>query len=116
MKQTFFIPYPISANKMTEGGRGGQRHRSKRYDNFLKEVASEVGRQKVKAVSGLFTIAITLYKRRPNMDLDNVIKPTLDALQECGIIRNDTDCVDVRAVWDANVPAPYAMIILEALS
>lgn len=116
MKQTFFIPYPISANRMTTGGRQGQRHRSKRYEDFLREVASEVGIQKVKTVSGLFTITIALYKRRSNMDLDNVIKPTLDALQECGIIRNDTDCVDVRAVWHDQIPAPYAMITLEALS
>ena len=52
-----------------------------------------------KTIYGPFAALIELKRPAPNADLDNRIKAALDWAQHVGLVINDHNCVDVRAIW-----------------
>lgn len=53
------------------------------------------------SIVGPFEVHLTFSseKRRRNSDIDNRIKPVLDALQRFGVIENDSLAEKVTATW-----------------
>lgn len=76
------------------------RRKTERYKTWRQAVAQDL-REFTGAIDGPFicTITVDRSKRRSNADIDNRIKGTLDALQECGVITNDSHCESVTARW-----------------
>jgi crossover junction endodeoxyribonuclease RusA len=59
-----------------------------------------------------FTASVCL--RRPNkrVDIDNRIKPVLDALQHYGVISDDKLCERITAQWDHGIKAGCVVLIM----
>lgn len=89
---TLYVPFPPSANRMWRVGRG-QSYLSKEYKEFIKEVRLEwlARNREGWRTSGRFTVSIKLFPpNRRRYDVDNRIKPTLDALTRAGVWDDDS--------------------------
>ncbi len=83
------LPWPNSANTHWRHARGNT-YISSRGRMFRQKVAEYVSEHNVVAPKGLITVEIYLWpdsKRR--IDIDNRIKPLLDALEHAGVIEDD---------------------------
>lgn len=90
MSATCTLPIPPSANHIWKMSRGKQ-YRSEEYVNWI-EAAQWLLHRDLKKVDGIVRVTITIYggKGFPvNRDLDNCIKPAVDALRKSGVIRDD---------------------------
>jgi crossover junction endodeoxyribonuclease RusA len=67
-----------------------------------------------KPVSTPFCISICLKRPNKRQDLDNRIKPILDALQFYGIIKNDNLCERVTATWDHGMREECVVLVMPA--
>jgi Holliday junction resolvase RusA-like endonuclease len=79
------------------GGGGGRPrvYRDPRYTRWLRDAGNQWLTQRPKGfvtIEGPFEVIIQLGKLRINADADNRIKPTLDALQQMGVVANDKFC------------------------
>jgi Holliday junction resolvase RusA-like endonuclease len=107
---TLELPYPPTANTIWRTGknRAGRSwtYLNPKYVAWKKEAdamfvqqnrAGTVGQSLI----GPFEVHLTFStkKRRSNSDIDNRIKPCLDALQRFGVIENDSLAEKVTAVW-----------------
>lgn len=85
------LPLPPSANRIWRVGQNGAVHKAAAYRGWLKQVGWECLIAKATGrVPGLYALRV----RVPPMlkDLDNVAKPTGDALQRSGVVANDKHC------------------------
>lgn len=48
-------------------------------------------------IEGYFRVDIDVFYPSMRQDLDNVLKGFLDCLQECKVIKNDNQCVEIHA-------------------
>jgi Holliday junction resolvase RusA-like endonuclease len=96
---TILLPLPPTANKLwvpvrTAGG--AKMVKRKSYEDWSAMAKREVAQQRAgAAISGAFHAAILLPDDGP-FDLDNMVKPLLDACQRGGAISNDKLC---RRLW-----------------
>lgn len=67
----------------------------KNYMEWKKKFAALAKKQSSGRINRTFLIDIKIRKKTGKMrsDIDNVAGSVLDALQDCGIIENDRDCV-----------------------
>lgn len=101
MTQTFTITPPPSANKLWRYT-GGRPLKSREYRQWMKVAQMEILLQRnagTPALSGPVEVLISMKRMRKNADLDNRIKPTLDALESGGAIVNDKQIVKLSAEW-----------------
>lgn len=97
---SIILPYPPSVNKAFRNLAGGGRARSKNYNAWRKEAQLEIVRQRPGKLQGPYKLTIEAGKPdNRKRDLDNLIKPCSDILVLAGIIRDDSDCVEVVARW-----------------
>lgn len=93
------LPFPISLNNAFSQTRTGRRFKSARYARWQSQASVLIRAARIPPLVGPVTIAITVtppdLRRR---DIDNLIKPILDALVNAAVLRND-DARSVRAVW-----------------
>lgn len=89
---------PPSANDMHGYGRG-RVYRSKAYSKWLSDAGLFVNRQRPEGIVGPYKLTIQAARRNNQADIDNLIKPTSDLLQEAGVIANDCYCEFVSARW-----------------
>lgn len=95
------LPVPPSTNNLYVNGRGGRRFKSPRYKAWLKECALHFRTlkyyhcfdKKDKAKRCIILDVPINYQR----DLDNVIKPTLDALKQSAMIPDDRWVNEIHA-------------------
>lgn len=88
---TFNLPWPPSANHMFVNA-GKRRFRGKQYVAFVGMVANIVEREKIVSM-GSKRLAIAIWLHAPNrrkVDIDNRVKPVLDALQRAGVYDDDS--------------------------
>ena len=85
MELVFDLPVPPSANRV-HTLRGNRPYRSKEYRTWLKSLPLQF--QPVLPAKTPIEVWIEANISR-NRDLDNVVKPTLDGLQQYGIIPDD---------------------------
>lgn len=96
----FRIPFPPSANAIWRNARG-RTYLSQAYKTFLEEVAAAWRSNTIEKweTDARYTVTIQLYApTRRKYDVDNRIKPTLDALTKAGAWLDDEQVDDVRAV------------------
>lgn len=96
------FPFPPSVNSMWRSVQG-RVLLSKKYREWV-DVAEarfyEQGAHRLPKISGPFEASIVLdAKRRRTSDVDNRIKPLLDALQRFGLVANDRHCDRLTISW-----------------
>ena len=94
------LPWPPSNNHYYTVARG-RKILSKRGRAYKKECAIEIMRQLLgkRGVASTTRYCVTIYARPPDKrkrDLDNLIKPILDALVEGKVIYDDSQIDDLR--------------------
>lgn len=95
----FHIPYPPSANRLWRRS-GHVVHRSAHYVAWLLDAGPIALSQKPKPVVGPYKL--TIQARRPDKrrrDIDNLLKPVGDLLQEIGLVADDCHCEMISARW-----------------
>lgn len=117
----FRIPFPPSANAIWRNARG-RTYLSQEYKTFLEEVAAAWRSEPIEGweTNARYTVTIQLFPAtRRKYDVDNRIKPTLDALTKAGAWLDDEQVDDVRAVkmfphddkvWEGG----FAFVIIES--
>ena len=94
------LPIPPTANNLFRNVPGKGRVKTGRYRQWLKTAAVEVMIQrKGERIEGPASVTIALKRPRANADLDNRIKPILDALQHGGALANDKQVSFLSACW-----------------
>jgi Holliday junction resolvase RusA-like endonuclease len=84
---SLILPCPQSVNMNTMPDGKGGRYLTQEHRTFRQEVAFAVHQAKIEKLYGVLDVAIWVHA--PRVDIDNVVKPTLDALQRAGAIEND---------------------------
>ena len=97
------LPMPPSANKIWRRV-GNRTLKSSEYRRWCGTAAQHVrAARRGETYNEPVVVHIRLKRLRRNSDLDNRIKPILDALQEGGLLTDDNLVVDLRAAWDCTV-------------
>jgi len=93
------IPMPPSMNNLWINLKGGGRARSEGYKAWVVEACWAIKLAAPCKFAG--SVRIDMRFERTNMvsDLDNRIKPILDALQKMEVVENDRQVIDLRARW-----------------
>lgn len=94
---TLTIPRPPSLNGIY-ANRSGGRLKTSEYKKWREVAAWEIKAQRPKPFIGNITVSLEVGKPRRG-DIDNRIKPVLDALQEAGVIENDSKVDKITAWW-----------------
>ena len=91
---TLYLPYPPSINNYWIAS-GHRRFISQRGRDFKADVSTYVIEQNIPKLGGVqVNIDIILRPRSKKlMDIDNCIKPILDAVQDAGVIDDDVQVV-----------------------
>lgn len=71
------------------------------YRKWMNAAGWEVKLQRkgLPSIQGPVAVSISLRRPRANADLDNRIKPSIDALQAGGAIENDKQITSIYAAW-----------------
>lgn len=82
------LPYPPSANHLRIPVRG-RLISSKEYRDWQEQAVWLIKRAMTPVEQYPITVWITLHTRNSRRDIDNAVKPTLDALVKAGILKDD---------------------------
>lgn len=98
MKQTILGKIPSKSNcykVITINGHAslGKQQVLKEYEKKFYLQCSLRGRN----IKGYFKLVVDVYHENMRPDLDNAFKILLDCLQQCKVIRNDRQCVEIHA-------------------
>lgn len=99
MMAKFNLPLPPSLNNIFFNKPHGGRAKTTDYKNWLDTAAWEIRGQRVAVFRGDVRVCIVIGRPNKTSDIDNRIKPVLDAMQKAGVISNDKAVVDIRARW-----------------
>jgi len=84
------------------------------YTKWIEAAAMLVRAQrKGKEITGPVEFRFTARRPRSTADLDNRLKPAIDACQKGGAIQNDNQIVRIVAEWSETIDAP-TVILTEA--
>lgn len=93
------LPFPPTINHYYgRDRRDGHTFLTKRAHTFRKQVALVLMGEPVFGNERL-AILIEAYPPRDTGDIDNILKPLLDALEHAGAFVNDKQIKDLRIVW-----------------
>lgn len=113
---TFSLPYPPSANRIWRKFRG-RMVRSGEYVEWLQACRMAIPAEAIGRVRGRHSLDIAVDRPdRRARDLDNLCKPTLDAIKDDkfvkGVIRDDSDTQSITIRWrdDAPVKEPRVTV------
>lgn len=113
-------PFPPTLNHNV-ARRGNRYYRDKNYDAFIEYVGYEWRRVRPRTWNAncRYAVSISLfYDSNRRYDVDNRVKPVLDALTKAGVWQDDSQVDDVRVVRcgidKANPRSEVAIIPLEA--
>lgn len=109
------FPLPPTANNLFINVRGG-RVKSPGYREWVKAVGPYALLKPRFELQG-DVVAVYAYGKPSNrrMDVCNREKGVSDILQAWGILKDDSQLVDVRLLWSADVPAGMVRVHLEEL-
>ncbi len=105
------VPTPPSVNGLY-ANRGGGRHKTKKYKDWLHTAGWEVVGQYPHPVVGQYTFHLTLPRMRSNADLDNRVKASLDLIVGLSLVDGDESkfCRGVEVKMDIARPKGSAEI------
>lgn len=96
----FSIKMPPTANKIWRVRKGSVPYKSEEYRAWRTEAAWDIAAQRGgNSIEGPCKVEISARRPRANADLDNRIKPILDALQDGGAFANDNAVHEISAKW-----------------
>lgn len=106
------LPYPPSANKLWRAVQG-RNIKSGHYREWLSRCVACIAMHQPEKLTGpyVLTIVATPPDRRAR-DIDNLIKPTSDALALAGVVSNDSQCRSVLAMWSDEPPVPHGKVVV----
>lgn len=81
---------------VTIGGHGSLA-KTKKIKDYEKSFFLQCDKYRNRNIKGFFVFRIKVYYPSQRADLDNVLKVTLDCLQQCGAISNDRNCIRIEA-------------------
>lgn len=96
------LPVPQSVNMNTHPTANGGRVLTDSHRAWRSMVALKVFDAKLPKLYGHLRVYIRI--NAPQMDIDNAVKPTLDALQRAGAIENDKHVDDLHIVRSTLIP------------
>lgn len=104
-KFTLRLPWPPTLNSNTLPTMTGGRILTPEHKTFRAEVAYAVYQAKIPKLYGKLRVSIVAHPpdNRPR-DLDNIVKPTLDAMQRAGAIENDRHVDDLHIMRSTVIP------------
>ena len=88
------------------------------YRKWRKLAEPEIHRQMQgqAPILGPYRLSLKLDRlSRAERDLTNYLKGPEDALVACGVVRDDSDCVEVVARWSERKPGKGAMVWIEVV-
>jgi Holliday junction resolvase RusA-like endonuclease len=93
-----FLPMPPSSNRLWRRGPHGM-HASADYRQWKDNAAWDIKSFTFPMIEVPCAVEIIAVQKHKLRDLDNVIKPILDALQLGGLIKNDNQVRSLSAKW-----------------
>jgi Holliday junction resolvase RusA-like endonuclease len=93
--------------------------KSDAYADWRKAAVSEILRHGAGRIAGPYVLFITAqrhWRSKRARDIDNVIKPTSDALVKAGIVEDDSLCESVSARWADDLQGHAIVITVEVLA
>lgn len=97
MPTRVYLPFPPSLNCITAVYKG-RKIKSKRGREFFEDAARIIKMQSPKRVAGYFRFEMLFVPPTKALrDVDNYVKPALDALVQNGVVDDDSMCVTYKA-------------------
>jgi crossover junction endodeoxyribonuclease RusA len=104
------LPYPPSANRLWRNVKG-RMIKSAHYRAWIAECA--IITRKCNRVNGPFRICLKVDRPdRRKRDLDNLIKPVLDALKGAAF-DDDSDCQKIEISWGGVCKQPFVYVWIQ---
>ncbi len=113
--QTFILSMPPSANRLWRMDKRGFMRKSEAAIDYYNLAGSEACLQGATVYDGNISMTIKIYRGRKQGDLDNRIKPLLDALQ-CIAYHDDKQVVEIHAYRYDDKNNPRVEVTLEELT
>jgi crossover junction endodeoxyribonuclease RusA len=111
--KTMVLPFPPTANHMWKVTRQGHVYLTDEGKQFKIKVAEVLAKQKVKKIDGEVAVTIKVFRPRRQGDLDNRIKPTLDALKNIAF-EDDKHVVELHAYRYEDKSCPRVEVTVTA--
>lgn len=106
------LSIPPSTNNLYWNMHGKGRVKTDDYRNWLETAGWELKAAKCCKVPGHVRVQLHAGLSARRRDLDNILKPTLDALKMWGIIEDDSWVSDISARWDRDIPQGQIAIMV----
>lgn len=100
MQATLSLPYPPSTNRLYANNKAEGRIKTREYKSWLNTALWQLKTQSFRQIEGDFSTHIKV--GRPNRrygDLDNKIKPIMDALVKAGAVKDDRYAIRHVIEW-----------------
>ena len=107
---------PPSVNGAWVNVIGKGRVRSAEYRAWHNEAGWAIRAARLPMIGGLVVVAIRAALPKRSCDLDNIIKPLLDALTAFAVIEDDSKVARLRAEWAADVRPGCVVVTVRQLS
>lgn len=89
--------------------------KSAAYASWKKSAAWEIAAARPGKITGPYRLYIAVqrdWRSKRAKDIDNLIKPTSDALVAAGIVTDDSLAEEVRAKWADNLGGPAVVVLI----
>jgi Holliday junction resolvase RusA-like endonuclease len=115
-RETLTTATPPSVNHAWVNVAGKGRMRSAKYNVWLRETGWTIRAARILKITGHVAIRIRAGVPDRRRDLDNIVKPLLDALTTFGVIEDDAFCHRLAAEWSLGVKAGLVEIEIRQFS
>lgn len=117
---TVKLPIPPSVNSLFRNVPGKGRVKTKSYSDWsaralvaIRDERYSMGLTNTVIMPGAVSLAVEIDRPRADRDLDNCLKPILDALVEGGVINDDKFVASIVACWaDGRKEGCFARIVV----
>lgn len=114
-KTAAVLSLPPSTNNLYWNVAGKGRVKTDDYRAWLEAAGWELKAQKAGQIKGHVGVQFHAGLMRRRRDLDNLLKPTLDALVMWGIIEDDSWVADIHARWDRDIPEGHIAVYVRQI-